>query len=205
MKKIDYKKEFHSLYTPSTKSISIVEVPSMSYVLIDGKGDPNTVKEYGEAVEALYIVSYTIKFFYKKQKNGIDYTVLPLEGLWWVPNMEQFSSKKKEDWLWRMMIMQPEFVTAEVFKNAVEIVRQKKNPVALDKLTFGTYDEGKCAQILHVGPYSAEGPTIDRLHTFIAKQGYTRTGKHHEIYLNDPRKSASEKLKTIIRQPVVIK
>ncbi|MFA6439001.1 MAG: GyrI-like domain-containing protein, partial [Bacteriovoracaceae bacterium] len=146
-----------------------------------------------------------IKFFYKKQKNGIDYTVLPLEGLWWVPNMEQFSSKKKEDWLWRMMIMQPEFVTAEVFKNAVEIVRQKKNPVALDKLTFGTYDEGKCAQILHVGPYSAEGPTIDRLHTFIAKQGYTRTGKHHEIYLNDPRKSASEKLKTIIRQPVVIK
>ena len=205
MKKIDYKKEFHSLYTPSTKSISIVEVPSMSYVLIDGKGDPNTVKEYGEAVEALYAVSYTIKFFYKKQKNGIDYTVLPLEGLWWVPNMEQFSSKKKEDWLWRMMIMQPEFVTAEVFKNAVEIVRQKKNPVALDKLTFGTYDEGKCAQILHVGPYSAEGPTIDRLHTFIAKQGYTRTGKHHEIYLNDPRKSASEKLKTIIRQPVVIK
>ena len=202
MKKIDYKKELRSLYAPSSKEISIVDVPAMNYVMIDGKGNPNTAKEYTEAIEALYALSYTLKFMVKKSKSGIDYGVLPLEGLWWVPNMKDFSAERKDDWLWTMMIMQPEVITKEIFHDAIEAVRKKKNLAAIEKIRFESYQEGKCAQILYFGPYSDETSTIERLHHFIAEKGYKQTGKHHEIYLNDPRKAAPEKLKTIIRQPM---
>lgn len=202
MKKIDYKKALRSLYAPSSKEISIIDVPAMNYVMIDGKGNPNTAKEYTEAIEALYALSYTLKFMVKKGKSGIDYGVLPLEGLWWVPNMKDFSAERKDDWLWTMMIMQPEIVTQATFNEAISVVRKKKNLPAIDKLKFELFDEGKCAQLLYLGPYSEEAPTIERLHNFIAHNKYKRTGKHHEIYLSDPRKAAPEKLKTIIRQPM---
>ncbi len=203
MKKIDYKKELHSLYAPSAKEISIVDVSDMNYLMIDGKGDPNKVKEFGEAIEALYAVSYTMKFMIKKGTPGMDYSVLPLEGLWWVPNMEEFSALRKDDWLWTAMIMQPEMITKEVFQDAIVSVRKKKNLAAIEKLRFESYEEGKCAQILYIGPYSGEAPTIARLHEFITHSGRRLTGKHHEIYLNDPRKTVPEKLKTIIRQPLM--
>src|SRR3990172_12078631 len=193
MKKIDYKKELKHLYASSSKEISVVDIPAMNYLMSDGKGDPNTSKEFTEAIEALYSVSYTIKFIFKKGKQQIDYGVMPLEGLWWIPNMEKFSEERKGDWLWTVMIMQPEIVTTAIANEAVDTVRGEKNPPALDKLRFESYNEGKSAQILYSGPYKDEGPTITKLHEFIAKKGYKRTGKHHEIYLNDPRKSALEK------------
>lgn len=202
MKKIDYRKELRSLYAPLSKEISIVDVPIMNYIMIDGKGDPNKVNEYSLAIEALYTVSYTIKFMIKKGEMGIDYGVLPLEGLWWVPNMEEFSPLRKDDWLWTAMIMQPDMITKEIFHEAIESVRKKKNLAAIEKIRFESYSEGKCAQILYFGPYSGEAPTIARLHNVITEREYKRTGKHHEIYLNDPRKTAPEKLKTIIRQPM---
>jgi hypothetical protein len=203
MKKIDYKKELRSLYSPSSKEISVVDVPTMNYLMIDGKGDPNKVKEYGEAIEALYTVSYTIKFMTKKGKVGIDYGVMPLEGLWWVPYMKDFSTNRKDDWLWSAMILQPEMITKSIFHQAIESVRKKKDLAAIEKIRFESYNEGKCAQILYIGPYSEEASTIARLHEFIIGSGRKLTGKHHEIYLNDPRKTAPEKLKTVIRQPMI--
>lgn len=203
MKKIDYKKDLRSLYAPSSKEISIVDVPVMNYLMIDGNGDPNKVKEFGEAIEALYAVSYTLKFMMKKGEGNIDYSVLPLEGLWWVPNIAAFSEERKDEWLWTIMIMQPEIITKSIFLEAIESVRKKKDPAAIEKVRLESYNEGKCAQILYFGPYSDEAPTIARLHEFIIGSGHSLTGKHHEIYLNDPRKTAPDKLKTIIRQPII--
>ena len=202
MKKIDLKKDLKHLYASSAKKISVVDVPVMKYLTIDGKGDPNKTKEFSEAVEALYAVAYTIKFMLKKGKQQIDFGVMPLEGLWWMPKMEEFSTGRKDDWLWTMMIVQPDFITEQIVEEAIKIVKEKKNPAALSKLRFEPYTEQLSAQILYVGPYADEKPTIEKLHQFIADSGKKRSGKHHEIYLSDPRKSAPEKLKTIIRQPM---
>ena len=202
MKKIDYKKELKQLYLPSSKEVSIVEVPKQQFIMIDGQGDPNTSKEFQAAVEALFSLSYALKFIVKKSKNGIDYGVLPLEGLWWSDDMTAFSVGNKSDWKWTLMIMQPEFVMHELFDAALQQVQKKKNLNALSKLRFKTFTEGKAAQILHVGPFSDEGPTIDKIHSYIQNNGYKASGKHHEIYLSDITKTTPEKLKTIIRQPV---
>lgn len=202
MPKIDFKKEFGSLFKPSPKQAALVEVPPLNYLMIDGRGDPNTAQAYQEAIEALFAVSYTLKFLIKKGAQAVDYTVMPLEGLWWVEDMARFSIEDKSDWLWTAMIMQPAVVTSEKVNLAVEQVAKKKNPPGLSRLRFESYDEGTAAQIMHVGPFAAEGPTIERLHTFIKGNGYAPTGKHHEIYLSDFRKAAPEKLQTIIRQPV---
>jgi hypothetical protein len=200
MEKIDYKKELKELYAPG-KEPSMVTVPEMNYLLIDGTGYPGTSKEYAESIETLYTVAYTLKFMLKKEKS-IDYGVLPLEGLWWADDMADFVKGNKENWKWTSMIMQPAHVTGELYERSVDAARKKKNPAALPKMRFEKYDEGLCAQIMHVGPYSAEGPTIERLHDYIKEKGYSLRGKHHEIYLSDPRKSAPEKMKTVIRQPV---
>ncbi len=202
MKKIDLKKEHAGLYAVSAKAPVIVEVPALNYLLIDGKGDPNTSLDYQAAVEALFSVSYTLKFMVKKGKEAIDYGVMPLEGLWWVEDMTKFDIYKKGDWLWTAMILQPEFITLQMVEAAVTAVKNKKNLPALGKIRFESYTEGKAGQILHIGPFSEEGPTIQRLHHFIEEQGYHLQGKHHEIYLSDIRKAAPEKWKTIIRQPV---
>lgn len=202
MSKIDYKMELRHLYKPSAKQVEIVEVPQMNFLMIDGKGDPNTSAEYKDAVEALYSVSYTLKFIVKRRDLEIDYGVLPLEGLWWMDDMSQFSVENKDDWKWTMMIMQPDVITPRLFYEAFEQVKKKKSPAALQKMKFESFTEGKAAQIMHIGPFSEEGPTVDRVHAFIEEKGYERRGKHHEIYLSDIRKTAPEKWKTIIRQPM---
>lgn len=205
MKKIDLKKELKHLYNPSTKEISIVDVPKMNFLMVDGKGDPNTSQEYKEAIEALYTVSYSLKFMIKKGETAIDYVVMPLEGLWWTDDMAQFSTENKGIWKWTAMIMQPEYVTKDLVTKAFEQVEKKKNPPALSKMRFESFHEGLSAQIMHIGPYSAEGPTIKKLHSFIKEKGYEFDGlvqKHHEIYLSDPRRTAPEKMKTVIRQPM---
>ncbi len=202
MKKIDYKKELKHLYKPSPKKVEIVEVPQMNFLMIDGQGDPNTSQEFQDAVETLYSLSYTLKFMIKKGASEIDYGVLPLEGLWWADDMSQFTTGNKETWKWTLMIMQPEFITTKLFNEAVEQVRKKKNPAALAKVRFGSYSEGQAAQIMHLGPFSEEGPTIEKVHRFIEENGCSRTGKHHEIYLSDIRKAAPEKWKTVVRQPM---
>lgn len=200
--KIDYKKELKHLYKPSSKNIEIVDVPEMNFLMIDGQGDPNTSQEYSDAIEALYAVSYALKFMIKKDALQIDYGVMPLEGLWWVDDKSQFSIDDKSNWKWISMIMQPEHVTPDLFLAACEPVKKKKNPAALSKVRFESFCEGKSVQTMHQGPFSEEGPTIERLHNFIRENGYTAVGKHHEIYLSDIRKAAPEKWKTVIRQPI---
>jgi len=202
MKKLDLKKELRHLYQPSTKEVTAVDVPPMHYLMIDGKGDPNTAQEYSDAIEALFAVAYTIKFAVKKGALAIDYGVMPLEGLWWAEDMSKFSSEDKSDWLWTAMIVQPPFVSEEMVESAIVEVRKKKNPVALSKLRFEAFDEGHCAQIMHIGPFSEEGPNIEKVHHYIESSGHQRRGKHHEIYLSDIRRTAPEKWKTIIRQPM---
>jgi hypothetical protein len=204
MAKIDYKKEYGDWFTASTSQPKWVELPALNYLMIDGKGDPNTSVEYQQAVEALFALAYGLKFKIKKGETGLDYGVLPLEGLWWVPDMSKFTQTSKEDWLWTMMIMQPACVTPQLTATVASEIKRKKNLPSLDLVSFESYTEGQAAQIMHIGPYSEEAPTIEKLHTFIHSQNYVRHGKHHEIYLGDPRLAAPEKLRTIIRQPVSI-
>lgn len=201
MKKIDFKKELKHLYKASAKKIEIVDVPAMNFLLVDGKGNPNTSERFQQGVEALFGLSYTMKFMIKKGDYQIDYGVLPLEGLWWADNMAAFSVEKKSDWKWTAMIMQPEMVTDALIAEAREQVRHKKKTDFVDEVRFEAYEEGRAVQILHIGPFEDEGPTIEKLHQFIDDSGYARSGKHHEIYLSDIRRAAPEKWRTIIRQP----
>jgi hypothetical protein len=202
MKKIDLKKELKHLYLPSAKEVVQIDIPTMNYLMIDGEGDPNTSQSFAEAVECLFSVSYTIKFMIKKGPLAIDYGVMPLEGLWWADDMSRFTVEDKSNWKWTLMIMQPEFVTKEIIDTAVEQVRSKKNPAAISLIRFDRLTEGKCAQILHIGPFSEEGPTVARVHQYIDSLG-KRTGKHHEIYLSDIRKADPVKWKTVIRQSLI--
>jgi hypothetical protein len=200
----DLRKHLRAYYQPSTNDVTIVNVPALSFLMIDGVGDPNTAKEYEEALQALYRLSYTLKFLLK-QEQGLDYTVMPLEGLWWTPDMRAFDAQHKERWLWTMMIAQPPEVTAALVERAREEAQRTKPSSALAQLRLEEFHEGVAALILYLGPYAAEGPTIARLHAFIQEQGYTFDGrqqKHHEIYLSDPRRTAPAKLRTVIRQPM---
>jgi hypothetical protein len=204
MSKVDFKKELKHLYKPSGKDFSLEDVPPMQFLMIDGKGDPNTALEYQQALEALYAVAYKLKFT-SKQQLGKDYVVPPLEGLWWAEDMEAFTSMRdKDQWSWTMMIMTPEWITADLFREALTVVgKGKEPPVSLAKLRLETYHEGLSAQILHIGSYDDEAPTLARLHhEWMPQHGYTFNGKHHEIYLSDPRRVAPEKLKTVLRQPI---
>jgi hypothetical protein len=197
--KIDLKKELRHLYRPSHKSPAIVDVPRMNFLMVDGRGDPNTAQEYKDAIEAVYAVSYALKFIVKRKK-AVDYIVMPLEGLWWTDDMTEFTATNKDVWKWTAMIMQPEHVTAELVREAFQQVEKKKNPPALSKMRFESFHEGLSAQIMHIGPFSAEGPTIENLHSFIKENGYELRGKHHEIYLSDLRRVKPDKMKTVIRQ-----
>lgn len=202
MEKIDYKKQLKHLYGPSAKKVEIVDVPQMHFLMVDGEGDPNTAKSFSDAIEALYPLSYTLKFMVKQGKKGVDYGVLPLEALWWADDMSAFATGKKDAWKWTVMIMQPEFITLKMVKEATEEVERRKKPVSLPLVRFETFKEGKAAQIMHIGPFSEEGPTIEKVHSFIENNGSRRMGKHHEIYLSDIRRAAPEKWKTIVRQPM---
>ncbi len=200
MEKVDLKKELKALYNPSAKEVSIVDVPDMNYLMIDGQGDPATSPDYMATFEPLFSVSYALKFMIKKTK-AIDYGVMLLEGLWWADDMATFASDRNK-WLWTSMVMQPKYVTSEDVKEAIEQVQKKKDIAALSKVRFECLHEGKAAQILHVGPYSTEGPNIAKIHKYITDSGHSLAGKHHEIYLNSPQKVAPEKLKTVLRQPM---
>jgi hypothetical protein len=201
MQTLDFKKDLKHLYNPSTKKPEILDIPPMKFLMIDGAGDPNTTQAFRDAVSTLYTVAYTLRFMVKKEQD-IAYTVMPLEGLWWMDDMTQFSMERKDDWLWTAMIMQPDFINETMFRQAIDEARRKKNPPALAAIRLETFREGKAVQIMHIGPYSAEAPTIQALHRFAAESGYELAGKHHEIYLSDPGRTALEKLKTVIRQPV---
>ena len=203
MEKIDYKKQLKNLYKPSPSKVEIVNVPEMNFLMIDGRGDPNTAKPFGEAIEALFSVSYTLKFMVKKE-NAIDYGVLPLEALWWAEDMSTFVTGKKDEWEWTAMILQPEIISREMVKQATQQVEKKKNTAALALLRFEAFAEGTAAQILHIGPFSEEGPTIEKVHAFIQDRGGQRIGKHHEIYLSDIRRADPKNWKTIVRQPMSI-
>jgi hypothetical protein len=200
MARLDLKRELKSLYAPSRKVVKDVIVPPMNFLMIDGEGDPNTSTAYRDAVEALFSVSYKVKFGIKRQ-GGVDYAVMPLEGLWWADDLSVFERREKRSWKWTMMIMQPPMVTGEAIRAGIEVVRKAKVLASLDGLRFESFEEGHCAQMLHIGPFSEEGPTIERIHAHIRSHGELR-GKHHEIYLSDIRRAAPEKWKTIIRQPM---
>jgi len=202
MTKIDFKKEWKDLYQPSKKDFWIVEVPDLKFFKVDGRGDPNSAPEYIEAIEALYAVSYKTKFFSKKE--GRDYVVPPLEGLWWADDMDAFSaSRDKSQWFWTMMIMTPDWINSEMVAEVLIEVGNKKELPALNKVRWEIYQEGLAVQILHLGSYDDEGPILARLHDkWMPEHGYTFNGLHHEIYLSDPRRVEPKKLKTILRQPI---
>ena len=206
MNKIDFKKDLKHLYNPTAKEFTIVDVPTMQFLMIDGQGNPNTAQAYLDAIEALYAVAYKIKFA-SKNELAKDYTVPPLEGLWWADDMAAFGNiGDKDQWKWTMMLMLPDWITSAMFDAACAIVKTQKDPAALPKLRLESYTEGLSVQIMHIGSYDDEAPTLHKLHhEFMPANGYTFNGKHHEIYLSDPRRVAPEKLKTVLRQPVISK
>jgi hypothetical protein len=205
--KLDLKKTLKAFYNPPAHPV-LVDVPPFNCLMIDGQGNPNTSGSYQEALEALYGVAYTLKFAAKGGPLALDYSVMPLEGLWWTPELETaadptaFLTGDKERWLWTMFIIQPDAITAEMAAEAMAAAGKKKALPALASMRFERLSEGHCAQVMHFGPYATEGPTIAGLHAFIAENGYKIVGKHHEIYLSDPRRAAPDKMRTVIRQPV---
>ena len=214
MKTLDLKKQFKHLYQPSARKVEAVQVPNLQFAMIDGaieKGQaPGTSPIFAEATQALYGLSYTLKFMLKKRKtNAIDYPVMALEGLWWVED-GFFDITVKDNWFYTLMIMQPDVITKEIFEEAREQVRKKKgDSEMLSKLRLAHFEEGLCVQVMHIGPYATEPATIERMKEFMKENGLQDNvgpnGKHHEIYISDPRKAAPDKMKTVLRHPVVKK
>ena len=201
MSKIDVKKQFPLLYGASRREVVAVNVPPMRFLMMDGKGDPNTSADYAAAIAALFSVSYATKFSAKRGALGIDYGVMPLEGLWWADDWSSFLERDKSQWMWTMMIHQPDFVPEDVVYQAITDVVHQKGLTAAKDLRLEEFHEGRSAQILHIGPFSEEGPTIAKVHEFIDARSAKR-GKHHEIYLSDTRRAAPAKWRTLIRQPM---
>ena len=203
MKKLDLRRKYRHLYQPSARKVEVVEVPELSFVMLDGRIEkghsPGDSPAFLEAIQALFGISYTLKFQSKlRKKNAIDYPVMALEALWWVED-GHFELSKPDNWCWRAMMMQPEHIDAEMFAEALAQLGRKKPPPALGRLRLERYCEGLCIQTLHIGPYSTEPTTVERMHAFAQEEGYLLANQHHEIYLGDPRRSAPEKLKTVLR------
>jgi len=198
--KVDFKKSLKQFYNPPKGGFHFVDVPIMNFLMVDGRGDPNISDEYRDAVQALYSLSYALKFALKKQ--GYEYVVPPLEGLWWMDDMNEFTIANKHRWEWTMMIMQPVWMTGESVEGVRRELSRKKSLPSLNKIRFKPYHEGLAVQTLYIGSYVDEAPTIAAIHKFIASNNHCLSGKHHEIYLGDPNKTSAERLKTIIRQPV---
>jgi hypothetical protein len=188
------------IYSARKEHPQELTIPLMNFLMIDGEGDPNGNPEFQACTEALYGIAYTAKFALKKSQR-IDYKVPPLECLWWSEKTANFLEGKKDEWKWTLMIMQPKGVTAAVVESARKAVAQKKSGPCIKHVRFAEFKEGRVAQVLHTGPYGNEHLTIKRLHAFIRDRGGIVHGKHHEIYLGDPRRTAPERLRTIIRQP----
>lgn len=202
MDKIDFKKSL-DCYRAQPRKFRIIEVPKLQYLMIDGHGDPNTSKEFQDAIKALYPIAYKLKFA-SKQELGRDYVVMPLEGLWWAQDMTTFTSARdKSQWDFTLMIMQPDWITKEMFDTAVKKVASKNPPANLSKVRFETLDEGTCVQTLHIDSFDDEAAILDQMHdSFIPGHGLKMVKKHHEIYFSDFRKVAPDKLRTLLRQPV---
>ena len=202
MDKFDVKSAQRELYAPSAKEFTLVEVPPARFLAIDGHGDPNAAAEYAEAVDALYAMAYALKFRSKKEL-GRDLVVAPLEGLWWAEDMAAFRDGNRSVWDWTMMISQPAWITRDLVLETLSQVAAKKQLPALGRLRVMGLEEGLCVQVLHIGPYREEEPVLRRMHTdFMPRNNLAFNGKHHEVYLGDPRRVAPERLKTILRQPV---
>lgn len=203
MSKIDFTKELRQLYKPPADDFTVVDVPPLHYLMLDGAGDPNTAPAYTAAVETLYAVAYRAKFISKNELDR-DYVVPPLEGLWWAEDMRSFTSARdKSSWSWTMMLFLPEWITPAIYTRARDDVGRKKAPANLAALRMEEFCEGLVAQIMHIGPYDDEGPTLARLHQeWLPQHGYAERGKHHEIYLSDPRRAAPTKMRTVLRQPI---
>ena len=209
----DYKKVFKDLYMPKTTP-GIIHVPQMAFIMVDGRGNPNTSDDYKNALEILYGLSYAIKMSKMggKQPDGyFDYVVPPLEGLWWGEGgyFDGTSILDKDKLCWTSMIRQPEFVTQDIFEGAKQTLAKKKPELNFPLARFESFTEGLCAQIMHIGSYDDEPATIAILAGFIGEAEYINdisdTRKHHEIYLGDPRKTAPEKLRTVVRHPIAKK
>jgi hypothetical protein len=202
MEKIDYKKSLDS-YKAKRGEFRIIDVPKMQYLMIDGHGNPNTSQDFKDAILALYPVAYKLKFA-SKLDLGKDYVVMPLEGLWWAEDMLTFTTARdKSQWDFTLMIMQPDWITEDMFNAALAKVAEKDAPVSLNKIRFESLEEGLAVQALHIGSFDSESAVLEKLHhDFIPAHNLQLTGKHHEIYLSDFRKVAPEKLRTILRQPV---
>jgi hypothetical protein len=197
----DVKRELKAYYAPKNREWALVEVPAQQFLAVDGTGDPNTSPAYARAVEALYSVAYTVKFASKRA--GRDFVVGPLEGLWWAPDPAVFTARAKESWHWRMLISQPDWVTADQVKEATDAALAKKNLPTIAHVRHETLREGTCAQVLHIGSYDDETPLMAALHDeYLPANDLTFAGLHHEIYLSDPRRTEPAKLRTVIRQPV---
>ncbi len=213
MSKLDLKKELKHLYLPSVRKVVIVDVPEMQFIMIDGRilaGEtPETSTEFEQAIGALYGLSYTLKFMSKlREENPIDYTVMALEGLWWTEKMTAdselgtFDFDPDNDWLFTLMMLQPEHISSEMYEEALGQVEEKRPNPALKKARLENFDEGFSMQIMHKGPYAEEPQTIEKMLAFARENGYRLRGKHHEIYIGDPRRAKPENLKTVLRQPI---
>jgi hypothetical protein len=200
MDKLDVRKTHKEIYV-ARREPSLVDVPALKALAVEGEGDPDSSPRFAKATAALYSVAYTLKYAMKKA-DGRDWAVMPLEGDWYCDDMASFSMDRKEDWKWVLYIVQPDFVTADDFSRAVEAAAAKEANPALGGLSLVTLPAHRAAHVLHVGPYEAEPPTIAKLHEYIKEEGFALSGRHREVYLGDPRRTAPERLKTIIRQPL---
>lgn len=201
MDKIDFKKTLDS-YQAKHHIFRVIEVPKLQYLMVGGHGDPNTSTEFSDAITALYPLAYKLKFASKKTL-GKDYAVMPLEAQWWAKDMSTFLTRDKSQWDFTVMIMQPEWITQDMFEEAKALVSVKNKPASLDKVRLETLDEGTCVQTLHIGSFDDETSILQQMHqSFIPDNRLKMSGKHHEIYFSDFRKVAPEKLRTILRQPV---
>jgi len=203
---LDLRKQWKHLYVPSARKVELVDVPEFKFLMIDGRIEageaPGTSPGFGEAMAALYGAAYTLKFMSKLRKEDpIDYPVMALEGLWWAED-GAFAITVKDNWVYTLMIMVPDHITPEMFEDArAQVAKKRPNP-ALSRLRLEAFREGLCVQTMHLGPYDTEPATMEKLHRWAAENGYRMRGKHHEIYLGDPRRAAPEKLKTVLRHPV---
>ena len=206
MIQLDLRKQYRRLYAPSPKKVELVSVPELRFLMLDGSiepgAEPGTSPGFGEGLGALYSVAYTLKFMSKLRKeNAIDYPVMALEGLWWVED-GKFDITVKDNWFYTLMIMVPEHITPEMLLEAVGQAARKKPNSALSRLRLTSYCEGLCVQTMHIGPYSTEPETVARMDVWADENGYRMVGKHHEIYMGDPRRAQPETLKTVLRHGV---
>lgn len=199
---INFKQTFKAYYSPKAGKPEIITPPKMQFLMIDGQGNPNDSVVFQNAIQVLYAVAYGLKFSRKKAGLTPDFSVGTLEGLWWVKEGKEFAIGAKHDWVWTLMIWMPDFITKQDITQQLAVVKAKKPDLAFDTLRLESFNEGTCVQIMHVGPYSEEEASVTLMDNYAQEHGYRQSGKHHEIYMGDPRRAAPDKLKTIIRHPI---